>query len=134
MPGEGTPGDVRPRDVATGDLPTFFEHQRDPGAVRMAAFTSGDPDDREAFDAQWARVLGDGSITIQTITLDGRVAGHVLAYGRETRGQLLGRTGVLGTGRRDGGVEVIADRGGGAAALRAGGAGQQRLEPGPGAG
>ena len=30
---------------------------RDPAAVRMAAFTCGDPSDRAAFDARMARLL-----------------------------------------------------------------------------
>ena len=30
--------DVLPRDVAEGDLPVFFEQQRDPVANRMVAY------------------------------------------------------------------------------------------------
>ena len=41
------------RDVIDSDLPTFFEHQRDPEAVRMAAFRSRD---HEAFMTHWAKL------------------------------------------------------------------------------
>jgi hypothetical protein len=35
--------DVLLRDVTEEDLPAFFEHQLDPDANRMAAFTSSNP-------------------------------------------------------------------------------------------
>ena len=47
-------GDVQLRDVADGDLPIFFEHQLDPDANHMAAFTARDRDD---FTAHWTRIL-----------------------------------------------------------------------------
>ncbi len=46
----------------------------------MAAFTSKDPADREAFVAHWKRVRDDDTITIRTILCDGEVAGHVLSH------------------------------------------------------
>jgi hypothetical protein len=36
-----TTGDVLLRDVADGDVPVFFEHQRNPVANRMAGFPPG---------------------------------------------------------------------------------------------
>ena len=72
--------EVQLREVAQSDLPTFFEHQRDPLAVHMAAFTAPNPDDRAAFDAHWRRILDDPSVTIQTILVDGQVAGSVSSY------------------------------------------------------
>lgn len=69
------------RPVAPADLECFFEHQRDPVAVRMAAFTADDPSDRARFDAHWQRILADPAIVVRTIVLaSGEVAGHVLAY------------------------------------------------------
>jgi len=38
------------RDVVEGDLPDFFDHQRDPEATRMAAFPARD---RDAFMVHW---------------------------------------------------------------------------------
>jgi RimJ/RimL family protein N-acetyltransferase len=68
------------RDVTQDDLPIFFEHQQDPGARHMVAFTSRDPNDREAFMAHWARILSDDAITKRTILLDGQVAGNILSF------------------------------------------------------
>jgi RimJ/RimL family protein N-acetyltransferase len=75
--------DIRLRDVEMSDLPIFFEHQRDPEANHMAAFTSKDPTDREAFMAHWTRNIDsiDNQVSsIQTILCNGQVAGHVLSY------------------------------------------------------
>src|SRR5215471_8074976 len=44
-------------EVESSDLETFYEHQLDPGAIRMAAFVCEDPKDKVAFDAQSARIL-----------------------------------------------------------------------------
>ena len=64
------------RDVDEDDLPVFFRHQRDPVAIRMAAFTAPDPSDRNAFEEHWARILDDDSV----ITLDDRRPLHTGAY------------------------------------------------------
>lgn len=73
-------GDVLLREVLDADLPIFFEHQLDAEANYMAAFTSKDPANRDAFTAHWARILSDKTITIRTILVDGQVAGHVSRY------------------------------------------------------
>ena len=39
------------REVESSDLETFYEHQLDPEAIRMAAFVGKDPKDKVAFDA-----------------------------------------------------------------------------------
>ncbi len=71
---------VQLRPVAASDLPTFFEHERDPLGVHMAAFTPKDPDDRAAFDAHWRRLLGDPSIVMRTVEVEGQPAGHVSSF------------------------------------------------------
>jgi RimJ/RimL family protein N-acetyltransferase len=68
------------RDVEDSDLPIFFEQQLDPEANEMAAFTSGDPGNRSAFDAHWRRIRADPTNIIKTILHDGRVAGYVASY------------------------------------------------------
>lgn len=68
------------RDVIETDVPAFFEHESDPDAVYMAAFTAKDPSDREAFNAHWKRILSDPTVIIKTIQVDGRVVGSVLSY------------------------------------------------------
>ena len=77
--------DVHLRSVRDDDLPVFFEQQLDPEANHMAAFTSRDPTDRDAFMAHWNKILGDGTVTIRTIVFDGEVAGNVLLYQEEGR-------------------------------------------------
>jgi RimJ/RimL family protein N-acetyltransferase len=62
------------REVIDSDLPIFFEHQRDPEAVRMAAFPSRD---RDAFTNHWAKLRRDPSNIIRTIVCDGQVAGNI---------------------------------------------------------
>jgi RimJ/RimL family protein N-acetyltransferase len=69
--------DIELREVTAADVLAFFEHQRDPEAVRMAAFTSSDPSDRTAFLVRWARILADDSAVARTVVFDGRVVGHV---------------------------------------------------------
>lgn len=79
--------DLRLRDVEVDDLPIFFEHQRDPDANHMAAFTSKDPTKRDAFLAHWARSIDDETILIQTILCNEQVAGHILSYPSEDVGK-----------------------------------------------
>lgn len=82
---------MRLRAVTEGDLPLFFDHQRDPEANRMAAFP---PRDRETFMAHWAGILQDATVVVRAIELDGRVAGNVVVFGYEGRrevGYWLGR-------------------------------------------
>lgn len=68
------------RELQDGDLPIFYEYNRDPVAVRMAAFTSKDPDDRATFDAHWARIRAADDVLNRTIEVDGQVAGSVSSY------------------------------------------------------
>ncbi len=59
------------RAVEPGDLPLFFEHQRDPIAVAMVAFESRD---RAAFDQHWAKILADETGLIRTIVVTSDVS------------------------------------------------------------
>jgi len=74
---------MRLRAPIDSDVAVFFEHQREPGAIRMAAFTSKDPNDREAFDAHWARIREKTDVRIRTIESDGAPAGYVASFLRE---------------------------------------------------
>ncbi|MBL1100845.1 GNAT family N-acetyltransferase [Streptomyces coffeae] len=85
---------VQLREVRPDDLPVFFDHHRDAEAVRMAAFTVEDPGDREAFDAQWERILGDDAVVNRTVLYGGRVAGNVMSFeqfGEPSVGYWIGR-------------------------------------------
>ncbi len=68
------------REVEPADLDTFFAHQLDPDANRMAAFVGKEPRTRAAFDAHWAKILTSPDITQRTILADGRVTGHVACF------------------------------------------------------
>ena len=71
------------RPVMADDLPIFFEQQRDPEAVHMAAFTARDPDDLEAFLSHWQRVLANETNINRTILWKGQVAGNIVCYLRD---------------------------------------------------
>ena len=66
--------EVRLRNIEPNDLPIFYEQQLDADATRMAAFPARD---RAAFDAHWAKILGNPALVKQTILVDGQVAGNI---------------------------------------------------------
>ena len=79
------------REVVDSELPIFFEYQRDPEAVRMAAFPSRDHD---AFMTHWAKLRREPSNIIRTIVCDGQVAGNIgswIAGDRRLIGYWIGR-------------------------------------------
>ena len=73
------------RPLADGDLDRLFEWERDPRAVRMAAFTRADPSDRAAFDAHYERVRSDPSNTLLAIEHDGELVGTIGSFTLEGR-------------------------------------------------
>ncbi len=86
--------DVALRELRDDDLPIFFEQQRDPEANWMAAFTSGHPDDRDAFMAHWARIRSDKTNINRTVLFNGQVAGNIACFrdfGEPEIGYWLGR-------------------------------------------
>jgi len=54
----------------------------------MAAFTTINPRDKNAFEIHWDKILSDESVTIKTIMLDGYVVGHISKF------QQFGKPGV----------------------------------------
>jgi RimJ/RimL family protein N-acetyltransferase len=72
--------DVALRMVEDADLDALFDQMRDPEAVRMAAFTAEDPDDRAAFDAHMTRVRNGPGITTRAITVDGVLVGSIATF------------------------------------------------------
>jgi RimJ/RimL family protein N-acetyltransferase len=46
----------------------------------MAAFTSEDPTDREAFLERWDRIRADPGVVARSIVYGARVAGHILRF------------------------------------------------------
>jgi RimJ/RimL family protein N-acetyltransferase len=68
------------RDAIDSDFPIFFDQQRDPEAVHMAAFVGRDPNNRELFDAHWEKCRADPAIVMRTILWEGQVVGSVAKY------------------------------------------------------
>jgi RimJ/RimL family protein N-acetyltransferase len=71
------------REVEDRDLGVLFEHSSDRDAIRMAAFTSPEADDRTTFEQRWARLRSDGSTTNRVIEIGGRVVGHIASFNLE---------------------------------------------------
>ncbi|HCT81671.1 MAG TPA: GNAT family N-acetyltransferase [Micromonosporaceae bacterium] len=80
------------RDVSEADLETFYEQEHDPEAVERSKFT---PREREKFMTHWAtRILGDATVFVQAITVDGEPAGNLVAWWEQDKrfiGYWLGR-------------------------------------------
>lgn len=71
------------RPLRDSDLDSFFDWERDPAAVRMAAFTRTDPSDRAAFDAHWQRVRADPTVRNLAIESDERLVGSIATFTME---------------------------------------------------
>ena len=70
------------RNVTDEDLPIFFDHQRDPVALRMAVFSSRE---RAAFLTHWrTKVLRPGNLA-RTIVADGSVAGYISSWEQDDK-------------------------------------------------
>jgi RimJ/RimL family protein N-acetyltransferase len=69
--------EVALRSVEDSDLDALFDQMRDPEAVRMAAFTAKDPDDRAAFDTHMAKVRASPDCTLRAVTRDGQFVGTI---------------------------------------------------------
>jgi RimJ/RimL family protein N-acetyltransferase len=82
------------RDMIDDDLDILFQNQLDPEANYMAAFTSKDPTNREAFNAHWKKIMADSTVINKTIIFNGEVIGSVASYYEEGRPEVtywLGR-------------------------------------------
>src|SRR5262249_14493566 len=73
------------REVLADDLLVFYQHQLDPEASWMAAFTPPNPADRRAFLTRWARALRGRAVTARTVLVDERIAGTVLGHDEDGR-------------------------------------------------
>ena len=84
--------DVRLRNVEEADLELFLEHEHDPETVRRSKFA---PRERERFMTHWkTKVLGDPTVLVQTVTVNGEAAGNVVSWtdeGRRFIGYVFGR-------------------------------------------
>jgi RimJ/RimL family protein N-acetyltransferase len=73
------------RPLVDADLDAIYEQMKDPGSVRMAAFTAEDPADRHAFLAHMARVRDDPSAMQRVIEADGVIAGTIGSFSIDDR-------------------------------------------------
>lgn len=68
------------RKTEESDIETLFENQADDEAIFMAAFTSKNPKDKEAYVTKWKHLLQQPSIHQQTIMLGDRIVGTVAKF------------------------------------------------------
>ncbi|TDC80450.1 N-acetyltransferase [Streptomyces hainanensis] len=80
------------RDVGPADLEVFFAQEQDPEAARRSRFS---PRERDTFMTHWTtKVLGEPTVFVQAVTVDGELAGNFVAWwaeGRRFIGYWLGR-------------------------------------------
>jgi RimJ/RimL family protein N-acetyltransferase len=80
------------RAVEEADLEVFYEQQLEEEAVRRAQFPARD---RERFMTHWlTKVIGNPTGHVETVTVDGEVAGNIVAWwqdGRRFVGYWLGQ-------------------------------------------
>ena len=68
------------RNVRDSDLPVIFAQHQSENAIYMAAFTPPDPSDCNAFDVHWQKIRTNDTVTLQTILVDGDVAGYISQF------------------------------------------------------
>jgi RimJ/RimL family protein N-acetyltransferase len=73
---------IRLRNVERDDLPRMYEMQLDPESNRLAVTI---PRSAEAFEAHWANVLRDPSVTAKAILLGEKVVGNVSCFQRDAQ-------------------------------------------------
>ena len=68
------------RELRDDDLDAIFEMMRDPDAVRMAAFTASDPEDRREFDEWISRERSSPDVDLFVVTERGGFAGTAALF------------------------------------------------------
>ncbi len=68
------------RQTEIPDLELFFQFQLDKEAIYLAAFTSKDPADKEAYLEKYTKHLNDPAINMQTILLGETIAGSIAKF------------------------------------------------------
>ncbi|MEO6693863.1 MAG: GNAT family N-acetyltransferase [Ignavibacteria bacterium] len=62
------------------DLNSFFQFQLDKEANYLAAFTSKNPNDKDAFIKKYSKHLTDPTINMQTIKVNDEIAGSIAKF------------------------------------------------------
>ncbi|WP_210522175.1 GNAT family N-acetyltransferase [Hymenobacter terricola] len=73
-------GQLKLRQTEKPDLELLFQFQLDKEANYLAAFTSKDPTDKEAYFEKFTKILNDPTINNQTILVDGIIAGSIAKF------------------------------------------------------
>jgi RimJ/RimL family protein N-acetyltransferase len=76
------------------DLEVLFEFQKDEMSNQMAAFISGNPNDKDAYLEKWEGIVKNVQIPMKTIWLESQIVGSVLcfSFGEETNvSYIIGR-------------------------------------------
>ncbi|MEE9432390.1 MAG: GNAT family N-acetyltransferase [Melioribacteraceae bacterium] len=68
------------RKTTDEDLETLFLYQTDEESNQMAAFTSENPNDRNAYFDKWLKIIINPKINMQTIIHDNLIVGSVLHF------------------------------------------------------
>lgn len=68
------------RKSIASDLELFYQNQADEEANFMAAFTSKDPYNKEAYIKKWTRLMTDSTVHMQTILLENKAVGCVVKF------------------------------------------------------
>ena len=68
---------VELREIEAGDLPSLFEHQRQPEANQMAAFPARD---RADFTEHWNKILADQAVLAKAILFHGELVGNIVSF------------------------------------------------------
>lgn len=71
------------RKTEITDLEFFFIFQLDNEANYLAAFTSKDPTDKNAFLQKYTKLLNDRTINMQTIIVENSIAGSIAKFEME---------------------------------------------------
>lgn len=77
------PDQVKLRQTEIPDLAFFFKFQLDKESNYLAAFTSKDPADREAYFEKYTKHLNDPVINMRTIMVDETIAGSIAKFEME---------------------------------------------------
>ncbi len=76
------------RNTETNDLEYLFIFHQDTAANYLAAFTSKDPNDKEAFFQKWNKLLTDKTVNIKTILVDNEIVGSIAKYEMEGESEI----------------------------------------------
>lgn len=75
--------EVELRLTNQNDLETLFLFQLDEDANYLAAFTSKNPSDKNAYLEKWTRLLSDEKVNIRTVFLENEIAGSIAKFEME---------------------------------------------------